>query len=306
MPNDVADLTEKERRTVEGECLACIAHFAIVTGRCSKQEMIGALAEATRPTDEASETRRRNWWGYKLPNIHWAFREAGLPGTFVHGRLIPEIDTEGLKGGTGVQRRIARHALRYFLDAPDRCRSLAAEFLTAGAAVPAVLLDAMEAIGRQPHADGGFLAGDEAFGIGEIDEFAPSERDTRQEALRQIKLRRGQQRFRDALRRRYGDRCAVTGCDLLDVLEAAHIRPFRGESDHHPENGLLLRADVHTLFDLGLLSIDPKTWTVWVHPRVRSSYATLHGKTIETGGGDRPSPGAMLAHFEAARTNAAR
>jgi hypothetical protein len=304
MPNDVADLTEKERRTVEGECLACIAYFAIVTGRCSKQEMIGALAEATRPTGETSETRRRNWWGYKLPNIHWAFRAAGLSGATVHGRLIPEIDSKGLKGGAGVQRRIAGHAVRYFLDAPDRCRSLAAEFLTAGASVPPVLLEALEAIGRQPHADGGFLGRGEALGVGEIDEYAPSERDTRQEALRQIKLRRGQQRFRDALRRRYGDRCAVTGCDLLDVLEAAHIRPFRGEPDHHPENGLLLRADIHTLFDLGLLSIDPTAWIVWVHPRVRPNYPTLHRKAIEVTGESLPSPVAMLAHFEAARSTA--
>jgi HNH endonuclease len=35
----------------------------------------------------------------------------------------------------------------------------------------------------------------------------------------------------------------------LDILEAAHISPYRGEEDNHPENGLLLRADLHTLFD---------------------------------------------------------
>lgn len=304
MSREDPDLMDADPRLVRGDCLACVVYFATETKQCSRREMLDALTQATRPTAIDSDQKRRDWWTRKLQNIRWAFGEAGLKGQVVHGRLVPEIDAKGLEGNAGAQRRIAGYALRYFLDAPDRCRSLAAEFLTAGALVPAVLTAALEAIGRRPHGDGGFLAGDESFNSEEAGEYAPSELDTRQGALRQIKLRRGQQRFRDAVRRRYGDRCAVTGCELLDVLEAAHIRPFRGESDHHPENGLLLRADIHTLFDLGLLSVDPTTWTVWVHPRVRPSYATLHGKAIETTDGDRPSPAAMLAHFKATRVTA--
>ena len=57
-------------------------------------------------------------------------------------------------------------------------------------------------------------------------------------------------------------RCMVSGCQLVDLLEAAHIRPYRGENDNHPSNGLLLRADLHTLFDLDLLGIDPETLLV--------------------------------------------
>ena len=86
----------------------------------------------------------------------------------------------------------------------------------------------------------------------------PDKEDRRGLIWRQIKERRGQQSFRDALRKRYGDRCLVTGCRLLDVLEAAHIRPYRGENDNYVGNGLLLRADIHTLFDLNLLGIEPQ------------------------------------------------
>jgi hypothetical protein len=53
-------------------------------------------------------------------------------------------------------------------------------------------------------------------------------------------------------------------------LEAAHVLPYRGPADNHPSNGLILRADVHTMFDLDLLWFDPKTLAVHLHPSVRS------------------------------------
>src|SRR5205823_2979542 len=65
--------------------------------------------------------------------------------------------------------------------------------------------------------------------------------------------RQGQFAFRAALIEAYGGRCAMTGCDILEVLEAAHIVPYRGPSTNAVSNGLLLRADIHTLFDLGLI-----------------------------------------------------
>src|SRR5271155_3471993 len=43
------------------------------------------------------------------------------------------------------------------------------------------------------------------------------------------------------------------------LLEAAHISPYRGLQSNHPQNGLLLRADLHSLFDLGMLAVDPLT-----------------------------------------------
>jgi hypothetical protein len=97
--------------------------------------------------------------------------------------------------------------------------------------------------------------------------YIPEGVDRRPLVERQIRERRGQRHFRDALRKRYGDRCLVTGCEVLAVLEAAHISPYRGEEDNHPENGLLLRSDVHTLFDLDLLGIEPEKLRVELHPR---------------------------------------
>jgi len=103
------------------------------------------------------------------------------------------------------------------------------------------------------------LADEEAAGAEANDgtNYSPQAGDRRQIVERQIRERRGQQHFRDALRKRYGDRCLVTGCEVLAVLEAAHIKPYRGEDDNHPGNGLLLRADIHTLFDLDLLGVEP-------------------------------------------------
>lgn len=94
-------------------------------------------------------------------------------------------------------------------------------------------------------------------------------RDERERIARQIRARRGQGPFRQALRERFKDSCLVTRCRLPDLLEAAHISPYRGEKDNHPSNGLLLRADIHTLFDLDLLGIDPMTLKVSLHPKVK-------------------------------------
>lgn len=69
--------------------------------------------------------------------------------------------------------------------------------------------------------------------------------------------RLGQAAFRIAVTAAYGGACAVTGEHALPVLEAAHIRPFADDaSTHDVPNGLLLRADVHRLFDRGYVTVD--------------------------------------------------
>jgi len=109
-------------------------------------------------------------------------------------------------------------------------------------------------------------------------------RDDRKIIERQIRERRGQAAFRRELRRRFGDACVVTGCKLPDLLEAAHINPHRGDKDNHPSNGLLLRADIHTLFDLELLGIDPDTLEVRLHPKLRGmGYDHLAGTSLACG-----------------------
>jgi putative restriction endonuclease len=108
-------------------------------------------------------------------------------------------------------------------------------------------------------------------------EFDPLQSgDRRAHIFRTIRERRGQSSFRDKLIRRYGQRCVVSGCDILAILEAAHICPYRGSRDHHVDNGLLLRADLHTLFDLDLLGIDPDSLTVYLHTSAaQSGYETF-------------------------------
>ncbi len=68
----------------------------------------------------------------------------------------------------------------------------------------------------------------------------------------------------------YEGKCAITGCPVEAVLEAAHIHPYLGQHTNDVTNGLLLRADLHTLFDLRLLWIDA-TNRVKVSHRLRDT-----------------------------------
>ncbi len=69
--------------------------------------------------------------------------------------------------------------------------------------------------------------------------------------------RLGQGAFRLQVTDAYGRRCAVTGERTLPILEAAHIKPFSEVKAHDVRNGLLLRSDLHRLFDLGYVSVRP-------------------------------------------------
>jgi putative restriction endonuclease len=128
------------------------------------------------------------------------------------------------------------------------------------------------------------LAGQPAPDSGQADDpaFDPaSALDERERALRAICMRRGQPAFRAALLNAYDGRCAITGCDVSDVLEAAHISPYGGPSTDRVSNGLLLRADIHTLFDCGLLAFDPKTLRVAIAGKLKvSAYSSLEGGSL--------------------------
>jgi putative restriction endonuclease len=89
------------------------------------------------------------------------------------------------------------------------------------------------------------------------DSFDPdSVADGRKKVWAEIKRRQGQAKFRRGLLRAYAGKCAVTGCAVEPILEAAHIRPYVGTETNVTCNGLLLRADLHTLFDLGLICVN--------------------------------------------------
>ncbi|AVT30030.1 hypothetical protein C6361_11585 [Plantactinospora sp. BC1] len=72
----------------------------------------------------------------------------------------------------------------------------------------------------------------------------------------EVTVRQGQPDFRRRLFQAYDGRCAISGCDVEAALQAAHISPYDGPATNTVNNGLLLRADLHNLFDRGLLWID--------------------------------------------------
>jgi putative restriction endonuclease len=85
------------------------------------------------------------------------------------------------------------------------------------------------------------------------------------------RARLGQGAFRVLVTDAYARRCAVTGERTLPVLEAAHIRPYAMNGPHMISNGLLLRSDLHTLFDAGYLTVTPAL-RVRVSPRIKTEF----------------------------------
>jgi hypothetical protein len=106
-------------------------------------------------------------------------------------------------------------------------------------------------------------------------------KDARTRILSSIVRRQGQPAFRKRLLSAYSRRCAVTGCAVEPILEAAHIIPYKGEKTNHVGNGILLRADFHTLFDLRLVSIDEVTMRLLVSTKLNGTgYENYRGKKM--------------------------
>jgi len=120
-----------------------------------------------------------------------------------------------------------------------------------------------------------------------------------------VKPRLGQGAFRVLVTDIYGRRCAVTQERTLPALEAAHIRPYSDGGEHEARNGLLLRRDIHSLFDLGYVTVTPDL-KFEVSRRIREEfdngkhYYALHGQRIivPDNVGQRPDPGVLNWHNE--------
>lgn len=101
----------------------------------------------------------------------------------------------------------------------------------------------------------------------------------------EIRPRLGQGTFRVTVLDAYGRACAVTEEHSLPVLEAAHIRPYTEGGEHDPRNGLLLRSDLHRLFDKGFVTVTPDL-TFRVSARLRDlwhngrTYYGLDGRQV--------------------------
>ncbi|WP_326568052.1 YDG/SRA domain-containing protein [Amycolatopsis rhabdoformis] len=118
-----------------------------------------------------------------------------------------------------------------------------------------------------------------------------------------VKVRRGQRAFRTGLLEKYGLNCAVTGPAPKQVLQAAHLRAFADHGTHKRSEGLLLRSDIHSLFDAGLLAVDTADNTVVVAPSLRThtTYGPLAGTALLVPAGLMPDRAALDDHHQAAR-----
>lgn len=97
--------------------------------------------------------------------------------------------------------------------------------------------------------------------------------------------RLGQGAFRILVTDNYRRRCAITGERTLPALDAAHIRPFSEGGSHEASNGILMRRDIHSLFDLGYVTVSPDM-KFEVSKKIREEfdngrhYYALHGSEI--------------------------
>jgi putative restriction endonuclease len=110
-----------------------------------------------------------------------------------------------------------------------------------------------------------------------------------------IKPRLGQGAFRIAVTDAYNRTCAVSGGKVLPALDAAHIKPYAHGGSHELSNGILLRRDIHSVFDAGYVTVDEQYRFV-VSRRVRSEfnngneYRRLHGTQLLVPGDPRSRP----------------
>jgi putative restriction endonuclease len=117
-----------------------------------------------------------------------------------------------------------------------------------------------------------------------------------------VKRRLGQGTFRVLVSDAYSGRCAVTGEKTLPVLEAAHIRPVSKGGEHRVENGMLLRSDLHKLFDLGYVTIlkncefrvSSKLKETWLNGRI---YYDLDKSSIRIPDREILRPSALLLEW---------
>ena len=95
-----------------------------------------------------------------------------------------------------------------------------------------------------------------------------------------VEVRHEQRAFRIAVFKRWGGRCVVSGCSVPEALEAAHIHGRSWREGHNAdEDGLLLRRDLHTLYDRHLLHID-SAGSVQVTAEIRAHYEQFHGAVL--------------------------
>jgi hypothetical protein len=115
-----------------------------------------------------------------------------------------------------------------------------------------------------------------------------------------VRRRRGQREFRFKMMEKFGEICAFSGEQPPQVLEAAHINSFAQTGEHHLNGGLLLRRDIHSLFDANLISVNPDSWKIQIAPRLHGfeTYRPLDGRNLFVPEGSRPSIDLVRSHYD--------
>lgn len=126
--------------------------------------------------------------------------------------------------------------------------------------------------------------------------------DERKRMLARTIRRERQDIFRAAVYAAYDGRCAVSGTDVADVLQAAHIDDYRGMKSQIVNNGILLRADLHLLYDANLMGIQPVTYSIMLadDARVEPYESMLRGAKLRLPSDPMlcPDDDLLRLHFE--------
>ena len=148
------------------------------------------------------------------------------------------------------------------------------------------------------------------FAVPGFDELPPQEQqilieydgsDERRVVTAQQVRREQQGKFREALLKAYSGACAITGMNVPEVLQAAHINPYRGKKSQIVSNGILLRADLHLLYDAHLISVEPDSLEVTMSERLAGTAYLQYNKSRLHGPTDQemaPSRDLLAMHYE--------
>lgn len=136
-------------------------------------------------------------------------------------------------------------------------------------------------------------AADELKDAFDILYIEPADEDARLERQRENAerwMRDG--KFRSSVLELYGAKCLISGCDVLEAIDAAHVCGVADAGSDKPTNGMLLRTDIHRLFDAYLMSIDPTNGTVQVADSCSDAYGAFAGTAVRL-----PEGGPKLSDF---------
>lgn len=145
------------------------------------------------------------------------------------------------------------------------------------------------------------LSTSEADRILELKRLVIENGDERVRALVNNVRREQQSKFRSDVYSAYGGRCAASETAVNDILQAAHIDDFRGKKSQVVQNGILLRVDIHMLYDANLLGIEPDSHRIVLSDCVDlRDYEFLSGKRLRLPSDpmNRPDDELLDVHFK--------